>query len=203
MYLLEIFISFFVKGGPVMWPILGVSVVVWAIGLDKMYRLMKLMSARKRFRLLAANMKHGSGGTNTGHDAYDNLLHNLKKVRYGEASLSFCFRRFLVSVMPELDDAFSTMSAWISVAPLLGLLGTVSGMIKTFEIIQVFGIGNPHMMSGGISIALLTTQAGLTAAFPGMLLHNYLLNLKNRFAKDVLKDEEYLGTVVCGSVNPE
>ena len=61
-----------------------------------------------------------------------------------------------------------------SIAPLLGLLGTVSGMVHTFKTIQQFGFGNPVLLADGISEALLTTQAGLLVAFPLMLVYNYL-----------------------------
>lgn len=57
---------------------------------------------------------------------------------------------------------------------MLGLLGTVSGMVHTFETIQLFGFGNPVLLADGISEALLTTQAGLLVAFPLMLAYNYL-----------------------------
>ena len=94
-----------------------------------------------------------------------------------------------MDIVPELDRGFSTMSSWISAAPLLGLLGTVVGMIDTFEVINNFGIGNPHLMAHGISKALLTTQAGLTVAFPAMLLQNFLLKRKKRLVEGLLKDK--------------
>ena len=56
------------------------------------------------------------------------------------------------------------------VAPLLGLLGTVTGMIETFDVIALFGTGNARAMAGGISVALVTTQSGLLVAIPGLLL---------------------------------
>ena len=59
-------------------------------------------------------------------------------------------------------------------APLLGLLGTVTGMVTTFEIITEYGNGNPVLLAGGISEALITTQSGLLIAFPILLLHNRL-----------------------------
>ena len=57
------------------------------------------------------------------------------------------------------------------VAPLLGLLGTVTGMIKTFQAITLFGTGDPKLMAGGISQALMTTVLGLCVAIPTVLLH--------------------------------
>lgn len=68
------------------------------------------------------------------------------------------------------------------VAPLLGLLGTVTGMIVTFQAITIFGAGDPKAMSGGISAALVTTVLGLVVAIPMVLLHTVL----NGRAKRVL-----------------
>jgi len=61
------------------------------------------------------------------------------------------------------------IAALATIAPLLGLLGTVMGMVHTFETIQRFGFGNPALLADGISEALLTTQAGLLVAFPLLL----------------------------------
>ena len=74
----------------------------------------------------------------------------------------------------SLSKSLKTIVTCASIAPLLGLLGTVSGMVHTFETIQKFGFGNPVLLADGISEALLTTQAGLLGAFPLMLVYNYL-----------------------------
>jgi biopolymer transport protein ExbB len=67
-----------------------------------------------------------------------------------------------------------------NVTPLLGLLGTVSGMIKAFTVISVQGVGNPASLAGGISEALITTAAGLTAAIPSFLAYRYFLSRTDR-----------------------
>ncbi len=67
-----------------------------------------------------------------------------------------------------------TLAILAAVAPLLGLLGTVTGMIETFQSITLFGTGDPKLMSGGISEALVTTQLGLVVAIPIVLLHSFL-----------------------------
>ncbi len=74
----------------------------------------------------------------------------------------------------KLSKSLKTIVVCASIAPMLGLLGTVSGMVHTFETIQLFGFGNPVLLADGISEALLTTQAGLLIAFPLMLAYNYL-----------------------------
>lgn len=72
---------------------------------------------------------------------------------------------------PKLERGMSMLKVMAAVAPLLGLLGTVTGMIETFQAITLFGTGDPKMMAGGISQALITTVLGLCAAIPILLLH--------------------------------
>lgn len=75
---------------------------------------------------------------------------------------------------PYLDRFGSTILVLAAVGPLLGLLGTVTGMIATFDVITEFGTGNPKLLSGGISEALITTELGLIVAIPALLLGNLL-----------------------------
>jgi biopolymer transport protein ExbB len=75
---------------------------------------------------------------------------------------------------PFLDRFGSTILVLAAVAPLLGLLGTVTGMISTFDIITEFGTGNPKLLSSGISVALVTTELGLIVAIPALLAGNLL-----------------------------
>lgn len=74
-----------------------------------------------------------------------------------------------------------------AVAPLLGLLGTVTGMISTFDIITEFGTGDPKLLSGGISVALVTTQLGLVVAIPTLIIGNLLSGWSNRIKDDMEK----------------
>jgi biopolymer transport protein ExbB len=75
---------------------------------------------------------------------------------------------------PRLDRFGNAIFVIAAVSPLLGLLGTVTGMIATFDIITEFGTGNPKLLSGGISIALVTTELGLIVAIPCLVLGNFL-----------------------------
>lgn len=75
---------------------------------------------------------------------------------------------------PTIKRFLPTLSVFAAIAPLLGLLGTVSGMIETFQAITLFGTGDPKLMSGGISVALITTELGLVVAIPLVLMHNWL-----------------------------
>jgi len=73
-----------------------------------------------------------------------------------------------------MERYLSTLGMLAAIAPLLGLLGTVTGMIDTFHVITQHGTGDPRMMSGGISVALVTTMLGLSVAIPIMLAHTLL-----------------------------
>jgi len=75
---------------------------------------------------------------------------------------------------PMIRRFLPTVAIFAAIAPLLGLLGTVSGMIETFQSITLFGTGDPKLMSGGISVALVTTELGLIVAIPLTLLHSWL-----------------------------
>ena len=79
------------------------------------------------------------------------------------------------------------------VAPLMGLLGTVTGMIRTFQSITLFGAGDPRMMAGGISEALVTTMLGRVTAIPLVLLHAALANNTKKIV-DTL-DEQSAGLI--------
>jgi biopolymer transport protein ExbB len=76
--------------------------------------------------------------------------------------------------LPEIEKGQSLIKLLAAVAPLLGLLGTVTGMIATFQSITLFGTGDPKLMAGGISQALITTVLGLVAAIPLLFVHNII-----------------------------
>lgn len=77
-------------------------------------------------------------------------------------------------VVHELERYLNTLGTIAAITPLLGLLGTVIGMIQVFSAITAGGVGNPQALAGGISQALLTTAAGLLVAIPALILYRYL-----------------------------
>lgn len=90
-------------------------------------------------------------------------------------------------VIHELERYLNTLGTIASIAPLLGLLGTVIGMIKVFAAIMTAGVGNPTVLAGGISEALITTAAGLSVAIPSLMFHRYF---GGRVEQLVIKMEE-------------
>ena len=82
----------------------------------------------------------------------------------------------LMSEGPRLERRLTTISVLGAAAPLLGLLGTVAGMIGMFNTITIYGTSDPKLMAGDISVALITTQTGLAISVPVMIAHNFLAN---------------------------
>lgn len=76
-------------------------------------------------------------------------------------------------VVHELERYLNALGTIASITPLLGLLGTVIGMIQVFSVITTAGVGDPNVLAGGISQALVTTAAGLTVAIPALFFHRY------------------------------
>ncbi len=90
--------------------------------------------------------------------------------------------------LPKLESGLNLIKVLAAVAPLMGLLGTVIGMIVTFQAITLFGTGDPKLMAGGISQALVTTVQGLVAAIPLLLLHAFAAGSSRRIAQ-VLEEQ--------------
>jgi len=111
-------------------------------------------------------------------------------------------------VVIELERYLNTLGTIASITPLLGLLGTVIGMIKVFAAITTHGVGNATVLAGGISEALITTAAGLSVAIPSLIFYRYF---RGRVDELVLKMEEEAMKVVdvmhgdreVGAKNPE
>ncbi|MEN8170964.1 MAG: MotA/TolQ/ExbB proton channel family protein [Pseudomonadota bacterium] len=90
-------------------------------------------------------------------------------------------------VVQELERFLNTLGTIASITPLLGLLGTVIGMIKVFAAITSLGVGNPAVLAGGISEALITTASGLSVAIPSLMFYRYF---RGKVDALVLKMEE-------------
>ena len=89
---------------------------------------------------------------------------------------------------PKFEFGLNLLKLLAGIAPLLGLLGTVTGMIKTFQAMMIYGTGDPQLMAGGISEALVTTMLGLIAAIPLLILHSFCSSLA-RSSQSTLEEQ--------------
>lgn len=94
----------------------------------------------------------------------------------------------ILKELPSLERGLSTIKVLAAISPMLGLLGTVTGMIETFQAITLFGTGDPKMMAGGISQALITTVLGLVSAIPLILLHS-IASGRSKAVVEVLEEQ--------------
>jgi biopolymer transport protein ExbB len=90
-------------------------------------------------------------------------------------------------VVHELERFVNSVGTIASISPLLGLLGTVTGIIRAFNAVMLGGMGDPRMLAGGISEALVCTAAGLTVAIPAYIAHRYLRGKVERIVVEMEK----------------
>lgn len=176
-------------GGWLMWPILACSLVAMTIILERLWSLRRrrVMPANlmeqvwqwqrdqaltpERIQSLAQGSPLGrllSAGLVNRHHSRDVMKEAINDVGR--------------QVVADLERYLNTLGTIAAVSPLLGLLGTVFGMIDIFTVIIDAGVGNPGILAGGISEALITTAAGLTVAIPSLMFHRYFDGLVNRYA---------------------
>ena len=101
----------------------------------------------------------------------------------------------------ELERYLNTLGTIAAITPLLGLLGTVIGMIKVFTVITTSGVGNAELLAGGISEALITTAAGLTVAIPSLMFYRFLRRKVDELLLQMEDQAIYLIEVLHGDRN--
>ncbi len=113
------------------------------------------------------------------------LTATVKGVKREPQNIEDVISESVLNEQPALDRFRSALSVFAAVAPLLGLLGTVTGMIATFDVITQYGTGDPKLLSGGISEALITTELGLAVAIPVLLIGNLLSSWSDRITSNM------------------
>ena len=170
----EIF-DYLARGGPLMVPIMVVSLLMWSLILLQLREVWsagqrdvgigEALDAIRRRRPLAAL----SGSP------FASLVARLLGAMGESRSENAALLETLVERESErLGRYINYIYVLATIAPLLGLLGTVQGMISTFDAISIFGTGNPRALANGISEALITTQSGLFVSIPGLFMAGFL-----------------------------
>jgi len=169
------------QGGAIGYIIIGLGIFAVLLAL---YRFGVLLLESRRIRRQLADLSKPADGNALGrillaYKALTTMDIETLELKMGEAVLK---------EVPRINRHLSLLKIVAAVAPLLGLLGTVTGMIITFQAITLFGAGDPRLMAGGISQALITTVLGLSVAIPVLLLHN-VVQSRARVLTDILQHE--------------
>ena len=194
------------EGGPLVWPILLSAVVALVIVVAKFTALQRVHLNAGRLMGAVREMA-GVGdweGCDKLLDAQGKRSPVARIVRAGlgargrkREALESVLQESILHELPTLQRGLAILAVLGAVAPLLGLLGTVTGMIETFRVITVYGTGDPKLMSGGISEALITTELGLAVAIPIMLLHTVLSRRVDHVIGDMEKQAVHLTNIMA------
>jgi biopolymer transport protein ExbB len=174
-------IDLILKGGLFMYPILFCSIVALAIFMERMWVLRRKHIISDEFILsveeLLKEQKVSEAISMCQNDMSSIskiFLAGLKNIEKGMWPVKEAIEERGSREATILEKNAGILSTIANLTPLLGLLGTVSGMIKTFNAISVQGIGNPAPLAGGIAEALITTAAGLSIAIPTLVCYRFL-----------------------------
>ena len=181
------------SGGWLMLPIIICSIVAVAIVIERFWTLRPGRIAPKNLladvwtwirsnQLTSERMRELRTSTPLGQI----LAAGLSNSKYGRDIMKESIQEVASHVIHDMERYLSTLGTIAVITPLLGLLGTVIGMIKVFTAIMIQGTGNATVLAGGISEALITTAAGLSVAIPALIFHR----LFQRRIDDIVVDME-------------
>ena len=165
---LELMREFFAAGGYVLWVIFVVSILLWSLIIER-YVYLKLIYPKDLGRVMA--------DWRTRADMTSWFAHKVRGALLSDLSL-------------RLSQYLAFIRSLIAICPLLGLLGTVTGMIKVFDVMAVQGTPNPRAMAAGVSMATIPTMAGLIVALSGVFFSVRLrqqVKLERQKAGDMLR----------------
>lgn len=188
----------FLAGGPVMWPILICSVFAVAIILEKLWYVHKIKIDTQEFlnRILEKMKHHQVKDALEICDSAESPISTILKagiLKYDRPrpQIKEAIEDASLGEIPKLEKNLPALATIAHISPLLGLLGTVTGMVRCFQTIQAKATAlypvSPGDLAGGIWEALLTTVAGLIVAIPAFVVYNYLVSRINGFILEMEK----------------
>lgn len=180
--------SLFLKGGWVMYPLLGISIIAVAIIIERLITLQRIKTDTADFvkeinELLGKNMMEEalSRCESERSPAGKVIIGGLKHFRKSRDEVESAIETAGEIEIGKMEKGLTYLLTIAKISPLIGFFGTVIGMIKAFEAIGRFGVENPRMVAVGISEALITTAGGLLIAIPVFFAHFYFMNRINKF----------------------
>ncbi|MBC7192100.1 MotA/TolQ/ExbB proton channel family protein [Marinobacter sp.] len=192
-------------GGILMVPIIACSVLALAIIMERFWSLRESRVAPehtinelwrwiKKKELNSRKLKALQDSSPLGRI----LAGGLMNARHGREIMKESIEHEASQVIHELERFLNPLGTIATITPLLGLLGTVIGMIKVFTEIQLAGVGNAGNLAGGISEALITTASGLSVAIPALIAHRYFIRRVDALVVNMEQEAIKLVEVVHG-----
>lgn len=192
-------------GGILMVPIVACSILALAIVLERFWTLRasrvsppqtinELWRWIKKKELNARKLKALQGSSPMGRV----LASGLMNAKHGREIMKESIEHEASQVIHELERFLNPLGTVATITPLLGLLGTVIGMIKVFAEIQLAGVGDAGNLAGGISEALITTASGLSVAIPALICHRYFIRRVDELVVGMEQEAIKLVEVVHG-----
>jgi biopolymer transport protein ExbB len=186
-------ISLFIKGSILMWPILACSIIGTAIIIEKLIVLRKTRLNIPSFLIRIRSMLkkkdvHGAIAfcMETKTPIANIIRKGLKKYKFGHQRVVEAIDSAGRQEITKLEKGLSTLATIAGIAPLIGFLGTVTGMITAFMTVQELqGAAGPSDLAGGIWEALVTTAFGLFVGIPALAFYNFLLSKINKIVVDM------------------
>lgn len=180
-------LDFIVMGGPVLWVIMGLSVVAAVIILERFIYLRRIsvdedkLFTRIKTSLLEGHYNEALAICDTNLSPFSSLLRvGIENRKQPENAQRDILKDAAALEAPKLEQGLSVLGTISSVAPLLGLLGTVTGTMKAFGVLGKFGaVSDPAALATGVSEALVTTVGGLVVAIPVVIVYNYFVTRIN------------------------
>nr|WP_321256787.1 MotA/TolQ/ExbB proton channel family protein [uncultured Pseudodesulfovibrio sp.] len=175
--------DYFQAGGDIMVPLFTLSLIMWTLAIVKIIRFVREQRKETSPEQSCDLFQGESSVCKAGIAQWQwDILSQYMEQKCDDSELN----REMLEAMRMRQEVKSmryigTILILAAVAPLLGLLGTVTGMITTFDVISQFGTGNARALASGISEALVTTQSGLVVAVPGLLLGGFLFQRAQKF----------------------
>ena len=210
-------ITYFWKTGPMRWPLLLLSIVGLTYTIERIVSLIQLRPKIKIEQLVsritealrndnimeAVSVCEEAGGplanvVKAGLLRYSQGMIEERKVT--KEDIAEAIEEASMLEIPQLEKNLVVISTVYQVSPLFGLLGTVTGMVKAFTAIAIKGTGDPQLLAGGISEALLTTVIGLSLAIPFMIAYQYLASRVDKHILEIQQvSTEIMNALVIGN----
>ena len=173
------------NGGLMMVPIVAVSLAMWSLILVKLQEIHEINRNEVEIMETVSRVRDGVGLQTAGTPLAHVVFHFMDQMTTDRRLNQDLLVSLVNRETRRLSSNIMIIYVLASVAPLLGLLGTVAGMISTFDAIAVYGTGNARAMAQGISVALITTQSGLFVSIPGLFMAGFLHRRVERIAQQL------------------